>query len=100
MSGRLDRFATTITDDQPAIESKLITLGMTTEIIMIVQHKDSRLRHRPPIEPGRCQATNASADDYEVIAFLDGPVMIVNVRPPMPAYARPRTNLRDVRAGR
>jgi hypothetical protein len=41
------------------------------EIIMVVKYEDTCLRHRPTVEPGRRQPTNAAPNYNEVVAFLD-----------------------------
>ena len=44
---------------------------MTAKIIMVFKHEDARLRHCPPIEPGRRQPTDAATDYDEIVVFLD-----------------------------
>ena len=39
-------------DQRVAVHVELVTLGMTAEIVMIVEHQDSRLRIPFAIEPG------------------------------------------------
>src|SRR5260370_41153189 len=50
--------------------AKFIALGMSAEIVVIVENENARVFPCALAEEvSRCQSTNASADDYEVVAL-------------------------------
>ena len=69
---RLDRLAAAVADDEPPIERELVALGVTAEIVVIVEHEDARIgAGRAAVEPRRSQSADAATDDDEIVAFLD-----------------------------
>ena len=50
---------------------ELVALGVAAEIVVVVEHQDTRLRNGAPVEPGGGESADAAAHDHEVVVFLD-----------------------------
>src|SRR5262249_27100183 len=68
---RIDRLAAAIADHQAAIDRELVALGVTAEIVVIVEHEDARLRpHSTAVEPCGREPADAAADHDQVITLF------------------------------
>ena len=64
----LDSLGASVTDQFPAIDFKFISLGMTSEIIMIIEDQDpSLVSHACAVKVRGGQSTDPGSDDDEVI---------------------------------
>src|SRR6185369_2013841 len=67
---RVDRLAAAVADEQAPADGELVALGVAAEIIVVIEHKDARLRPGAAIEMGGREPADAAANYDEVVAFL------------------------------
>src|SRR6185369_6651293 len=67
---RVDRLAAAVANEQPPADGELVALGVAAEIIVVIEHKDARLRPGAAIEMGGREPADAAADHDQVVALL------------------------------
>src|SRR5262249_50700974 len=72
---RLERLAAAVAENEAPVEGELIALGMTTEIIVIVENKNTGARaHGTAIEPSRGQPADPGPDYEKIVGLFRGRV--------------------------
>src|SRR5690606_32029867 len=69
---RLQGFAAAIAPAQPAADGEFVALGVTAEIVVIIEDQDAGIRLLHSVEIGRRKPADAGADHDEVILLLEG----------------------------
>ena len=67
----LDRVGTAVQQAQLAVDLEFIALGVTAEIIVVVEQQDPRLGVRGPVEVGGRQAADPGPDDDQGVFLAD-----------------------------
>ena len=66
--GRVDRLGAAVSDHQPTVVGELVALGVTAEVVVVVEDQDPRGRAgRLTVEERRRQAAQPGADDDQVV---------------------------------
>jgi hypothetical protein len=64
--GRLQRLAPAEPEQEPAVDGVLVALGVSAEVVMVVEQQDRLAGVLPPVEPGRREAADAGTDHHHV----------------------------------
>ncbi len=69
-SGALDREGASKTQAERAVHAEFVALGMSAEIIVIIENKDTGLvADRLAIEVGCCETADTAPDDDQIVSF-------------------------------
>ena len=59
-----------VAEERPAVVDKLVALGVPTEVVVVVQHKDALVRQRFVPEVRGSQTRQAASDDHQIVGFV------------------------------
>jgi hypothetical protein len=81
----LEKFASSVTDHVAAPSPQLIAFGVASEVVVVVENQDPRIRIFTAIEVRGREPTDASTDDHEVV---DVCVRLLDGSPIAPTFQR------------
>jgi hypothetical protein len=80
----LEKFASSVSKESAARSQQLIAFGVASEVVVVVEDQDSRVRMFFSIEISGREPTGAATDDYKVVDICIGLLYRAPIAPAIP----------------